>query len=47
MFRLDQDIVITVNGQTARNTRPKPDLGFMLRNFLENRDGKLLYVAEI
>ncbi len=47
MFRLDRNVVVTVNGRTVRDAPVTPDVGFLLRNFLENRDRKLLYVAEI
>jgi len=47
MFRLDQNVVVTVNGKTVRDAPVTPDVGFLLRNFLENRDRRLLYVAEI
>ena len=47
MFRLDQNVVVTVNGKVVRDAPVTPDVGFLLRNFLENRDRRLLYVAEI
>lgn len=47
MFLLDQNVVVTVNGETVHDALMTPDVGFLLRNFLENRDRKLLYVAEI
>jgi len=36
-----------VNGETVFDGRVTPDVGFLLRNFLETRDRRLLYVAEI
>jgi hypothetical protein len=47
MIRLERPVVITYNGEEVFNQEVKPDIEFMLRNFLENRDRKLLYVAEI
>lgn len=47
MFRLDRNVVVTVNGEVVRDAPVTPDVGFLLRNFLENLDRKLLYVAEI
>ncbi len=46
MFDLNKNIVITVNGKKVFDRAVKPDLEFMLRNFLANRDRQLLYVAE-
>ena len=47
MVRLEGDLTIRVNGETVHDDTVRPDLEFMLRNFLENRDRRLLYVAEI
>ncbi len=47
LFRLDQNIVVRVNGETVFDERVKPDLSFLLRNYLEERDRRLLYVAEV
>jgi len=47
MFRLDRSVVVTVNGETVRDAPVTADVGFLLRNFLENRDRELLYVAEV
>jgi enterochelin esterase-like enzyme len=47
MIRIDQPLTIRLNGKTVYNKIVKPDLEFLLRNFLENRDRKLLYVAEV
>lgn len=47
MIRLERPVVITYNGEEVFNQKVEPDIEFMLRNFLENRDRKLLYVAEI
>jgi pimeloyl-ACP methyl ester carboxylesterase len=47
MFRLDRNVVVTVNGKVVCDAPVTPDVGFLLRNFLGNRDRRLLYVAEI
>jgi pimeloyl-ACP methyl ester carboxylesterase len=47
MFRLDRNVVVAVNGVVVRDAPVTPDVGFLLRNFIENRDRRLLYVAEI
>jgi hypothetical protein len=47
MFDLGENVVVTVNGKVVRDAPVTPDVGFLLRNFLENRDRRLLYVAEI
>jgi pimeloyl-ACP methyl ester carboxylesterase len=47
MFRLEQNLIIRVNGEVVYDKPVKPDIEFLLRNFLENRDRKLLYVAEV
>jgi len=47
MVRLDRNLVIRANGTTVFDARVAPDLDFLLRNFLKNRDRALLYVAEV
>ncbi len=47
MFNLDENVLIVVNGKTAFDAKVKPDVAFMLKNFLENRDRKSLYVAAV
>ncbi|MFH1501796.1 MAG: hypothetical protein ABIG03_01985 [Candidatus Eisenbacteria bacterium] len=47
MVVVDQPLVIRVNGETVYEGVVEPDLGFMLLNFLEERDRKLVYVAEV
>jgi len=47
MVALDQPLIIAVNGEVVFDELVEPDLGFLLRNFLENRDSNLLYVAEV
>jgi hypothetical protein len=47
MIALDQNLVIAVDGDVVFDDVVRPDLEFMLRNYLENRDRSLLYVAEV
>ena len=47
LIRLEENLVVRVNGDTLFNGRVEPDLEFLLGNFLENRDRRLLYVAEV
>jgi hypothetical protein len=47
MFRLDEEVVITVNGEEVYRQLVEPDLAFMLQNYLDNRDRQTLYVAKI
>lgn len=44
---LDEDLVITWNGKTVHEGLVAPNMEFMLRNFLLNRDRQLLYVARL
>jgi hypothetical protein len=47
MIRLDQNLTIRLNGKVVLNKIVRPDLAFMLHNFLANRDRKLLFVAQV
>lgn len=47
MVNLGENLVITLNGEVVHDALVEPDLEFMIENFLENRDRKLLYVAEL
>jgi hypothetical protein len=47
MFNLDENVVVTVDGNVAFDAKVEPDVAFMLQNFLEHRDRKALYVASI
>jgi predicted esterase len=47
MIVLDQNLVITVNGEVVFDELVEPDLQFLLENYLKNRDRELLYVAEV
>jgi predicted esterase len=46
-FNLAENIVVTYNGTVVFNDIVKPDLSFMLENYLLNRDRKMLPVAKI
>lgn len=46
-LNLDKKIQIYYNGQQVFNDFVKPDIAFILGNYLQNRDRKLLPVAEI
>jgi hypothetical protein len=47
MVRLDQNVVVEVNGKELFNKRVSASPEFILRNFLENRDRELLYVKRL
>jgi pimeloyl-ACP methyl ester carboxylesterase len=47
MIRLDEDLVIAVRGEVVYDAPVEPDLEYLIQNFLDNRDRRLLYVAEI
>jgi pimeloyl-ACP methyl ester carboxylesterase len=47
MVKLDQNIVIELNGKKVFDKRVTASPEFILRTFLENRDRELLYVNEI
>ncbi len=47
MVVLDQNLVIEVDGEVVFDDIVRPDLEFLLDNYLDNRDRKLLYVAEV
>ncbi|MCK5597585.1 MAG: hypothetical protein KAJ04_09075, partial [Candidatus Eisenbacteria sp.] len=47
MVVLDQNLVIEVNGEIVFDDIVRPDLAFLLENYLDNRDRELLYVAEV
>ncbi len=47
MIVLDQNLVITVNGELVYDDIVRPNLEFLLDNYLDNRDRSLLYVAEV
>ncbi len=47
MVFLEQPLVIAVNGEVVHDAVVEPDVAYMLSSFLEHRDRRLLYVAEI
>jgi hypothetical protein len=47
MVNLNQNIIIKINDNVVYDDKVLPDVEFILRNFLANRDNSLLYVAEI
>jgi predicted esterase len=47
MVNLEEPIVIKINGKVVFEKKIKPDLEFMLRNFLENRDRGLIFVSSV
>jgi hypothetical protein len=47
MVVLDRSLVIEVNGEVVYDDIVRPDLEFMLQNYLDNRDRRLMYVAEV
>lgn len=47
MIRLERPLIVTYNGEEVYNQTVEPDIEFMLRSFLANRDRKLIYVAEV
>ena len=47
MFNLDDNVVITVDGDVAFDAKVEPDVAFMLGSFLEHRDRKALFVAAV
>lgn len=47
MVSLGENLVISVDGEVVHDAPVEPDVEFMIRNFIENRDRKLIYVAEV
>jgi len=47
LIRVEQNLMVRVNGEAVYDGRVEPSLEYLLRNFLENRDRRLLYVAEV
>ncbi|MDP8240193.1 MAG: hypothetical protein P9X24_13980 [Candidatus Hatepunaea meridiana] len=47
MIRMDQPVVVSVNGKDASKISIIPDTKFMLENFIKNRDKRLLWVYAI
>ena len=47
MIRLEENLVVRCDGEVVFDDLVEPDVEFLLRNFIENRDRRLLYVAEV
>jgi len=47
LVNLSEPVTVRVNGETAFEGRVEPDVAYLLRHFVENRDRKFLPVAEI
>jgi len=47
LVALDQNVVVRVDGEVVYDDVVAPDVAYMLKGFLENRDRRLLYVGEI
>lgn len=47
MIAVGEDLIVEVNGEVVYDAQVRPDLEYMLRNFLENKDRRSLYVAEV
>ena len=47
MFNVNEPITVTVGERVLFDGLVEPDLEFLLRNFLKNRDRSLIYIAEL
>jgi hypothetical protein len=47
MIALDRNLVIVADGDVVYDDRVEPDVEYLLRNFLEHRDRRTLYVGEV
>jgi hypothetical protein len=47
MFHFDQRVVVEVDGEVVFDDFVEPNVEFILRSFLHNRDRRLVYVAEL
>ncbi len=47
MVNLNDPVTVTWNGKVVFDRAVEPDIAFMVRNFLDNRDRRLLYVARL
>lgn len=47
MINLNRNVIINVNGKEVFNGPVKPDIRYILRDFLENRDRKVIYINEV
>jgi hypothetical protein len=47
MIDQNRNVVVTFNGESVFDGKIVPDIGYMLRDYLTNRDKKLVFVNEI
>jgi predicted esterase len=47
MVDLTKKVIVTFNGNTIFDSKITPDIGYIFRDFLTNRDRKLIFVNEI
>jgi hypothetical protein len=47
LINFDEPVTVTVNGCTLFDAKVTPDIGFLMRNFLEHRDFGRIFVAEL
>ena len=47
MFHFDRPVLVEVDGEVVFQGSVEPNVAFMLQNFVENRDRKAVYVAEL
>ncbi|MBD3169458.1 MAG: PDZ domain-containing protein [candidate division Zixibacteria bacterium] len=47
MFNMDENITIIVEGKTVFNKKLEPDIEYMLKDYIKNRDRKFIPVAEV
>jgi hypothetical protein len=47
MIDMEQNLVIIADGDVVYDDRVEPDVEYLVRNFLENRDRRLLYVGAV
>jgi hypothetical protein len=47
MINLDEPLLVMWNGQVVHQEKVKPDPAYLIRNFLEDRDRSILYIAKI
>jgi hypothetical protein len=47
MVDLDKKVSVTYNGKKIFDRKITPDMGYMIRKYLTNRDRKLIFVNKI
>ncbi len=47
MINLNQNLIINVNGNKVFDKRVEPDLRYLLRDYLDSRDRKVIYINEV